>query len=178
MWTETCAITHAPILGGDKVVMFVLTKKGVTSKWWKDPVFAGDNLEACHRNVTYDDYGWVKEVPEDEDARPDFRSIFIRQSVWDKIQTLPDEHDVRYFGWLEPDFSIKRFQPAEKLADSEIQIDKEITKLANFASSCRINLNSGIAYKGHQEFSLNRLEMLEQLMKETRLEVANRRRVE
>jgi hypothetical protein len=132
-WDETDAITHAPIHGGEPVVMVLLTQKGTDRSWWTDPwLFVRDCVEGVYKG-SYNEYGWISEIPEWE-GRPDFRAIFFRESVWDticKMQPKPEE-------------------PRGKVG--EIAFIDELTAVTAFACRNRLHLNVGLDYKGCQSY--------------------------
>jgi hypothetical protein len=97
-WQETCAMTHLPIYEGDRCVVVVLSElfnevrevnpEVVRFKSYEDFKY----VEQVHRG-TYDDYGWIKEMKDEEAPdkhgvpRPFSQrrvTIFFHEQVWDE----------------------------------------------------------------------------------------------
>lgn len=151
-WNETCAITRLPIMAGDKVVVMVpILEKGKPHLFWTDPnpIINRSYLKELEFG-TYDDYGWINELEQlDDDSH--LYSVFVFQSVWDRILELVKKHP-------NEDFVRELIQRGDyKPSNSSISDEKfdQFNRVLYFIHKARIDFNSIYKFKGLQSLELD-----------------------
>lgn len=163
-WDETCGITRQPIFSGDPCVMVVFdhTKRDFngwivfshTSDW--------DYVKEIHKG-TYNDYGWLEELPHDhDDPRLNMPIVFFHQEVWD--QCIKMQREKISINDIEEELvhlkHSKMTQELGSIVASKIPLEdyalpdhfEEFLLISAFAHSTRRVLLSAYCFRGCQDW--------------------------
>lgn len=187
-WYETCAITRTPILGGEEVVMIVVSQEIVPLSRGREvnrleSYNIGRTVESIHFGK-YNDYGWIEGVSGDTSPNMEERtagrteayerSIFVRKSVWDHVLAVP-AFDENFNKSILHNIESQRLS-SERYYEEDAKPDgfwHKIIQLATvmcFCDQCRIDILCGLNFKGSQYHDHEAYDVLSELDKIARSE--------
>jgi len=148
MWDETCAITHTPILEG-KCVMLVINREKHLHDLFPSMIMDYQYIDILKRG-TYNQYGWIKEIPEDENDEfwwnkildTKFR-VFFHEIAWDNVVEFMQNKK-------NPMYEIVKNFPHE--SEIEETIFNEFLMVSAFCHTSRKTLLTNQAFSGQQDY--------------------------
>jgi hypothetical protein len=142
MWDETCGVTNLPIFPNDACVVVVLDAAVRELSGPLSEFEVPKHLKAVHRG-TYDSYGWIDEVENNDEADSCLVLLFHRYA-WDAIVAA-----------------------SKKLPKADSRDASEFAAILEFASTTRRDVRVGASYRGTQDSdSSDAYELLLELMKD------------
>jgi len=119
-WQPSCGLTNVPIHQDQKCVMVIVQDE---DRWDSYYDWLPRRTEAIYKG-TYNDYGWLNEIPKDESIGPDVPILF-HEEAWNKV--------------LDFEFSVWRQECMKNYLDPEQYIEIRMHRLALLESSIATN---------------------------------------
>lgn len=150
-WDETCGITRQPIFADDPCVMVVFDNTKPYFDGWITftSSFCWDYVKEIHKG-TYNDYGWIEELPHDQDdPRMNMPIVFFHQEVWDQcIKMQREKEPANTSEGVTQEMAFLHLHNAGVTPDHL----EEFMFIAQFAYATRRGLLSAYCFRGCQDW--------------------------